>query len=251
MPQLLLRDMDMAAHLDDPERKQRYVTTVFETVAPSYDRFTRWCSMGLDMVWKRQLLALVKSATAPCHRLVDLACGTGDLTVPLAHLVPQGEVLGLDLAEPMIHLAQERRRRTRVANVTFLVGDMMNLPLPPASVDGVTVSYGLRNTPEVSGALMEIQRVLKPGGFLASLDFARPVNPLWRRLFLHYLWQSGCFYGWLWHREPSAYAYLAESIDRFHSAEELARALRQAGFAILAEHQWLFGAVCVHLARKQ
>jgi demethylmenaquinone methyltransferase/2-methoxy-6-polyprenyl-1,4-benzoquinol methylase len=251
MSQTTLRNMNMAEYLQDPERKQRYVTKVFEIVAPSYDRFTRWCSAGLDMAWKRELLAMVKCRLAPEHRVVDLACGTGDLTFAVSRLVPQGEVLGLDVAEPMIHLAQQRLRRLQVPNVSFQVGDMMALPFPEGSVDGVTVGYGLRNVPDPHRALAEIHRVLRPGGFLASLDFTRPANPLWRWLFLQYLLLAGSFYGWLWHREPAAYAYLAESIARFNSAPEMSAAMSQAGFEVLSENPWLFGAVCIHLARKK
>src|SRR4051794_10763517 len=111
MPQATLRNMDMAEHLQDPNRKQEYVTKVFEIVAPSYDRFTRWCSVGLDMAWKRDFLTLIKGRIEPNHRIVDLACGTGDLSFPVARLVPEGEVIGLDVAEAMIQLAEQRRLR--------------------------------------------------------------------------------------------------------------------------------------------
>jgi demethylmenaquinone methyltransferase/2-methoxy-6-polyprenyl-1,4-benzoquinol methylase len=151
----------------------------------------------------------------------------------------------------MIRLAEQRCLREHATNTRFLVGDMMALPLPERSIDAVTIGYGLRNCPRLAGALAEIYRVLKPGGYVASLEFTRPTNTLWRWLFLQYLLAAGNFFGWLWHREPAVYGYLARSIAQFHSQGELARAMNDAGFEVRAEHPWLFGAVCVHLARKR
>jgi len=224
---------------------------VFQTVASSYDRFTRLSSLGLDMAWKREMLGQVKARLRPDHQVLDLATGTGDLAFALAGSVRSGRVIGIDIAENMIHLAEQARRQRKVTNVEFRVGDMMDLGLAPASVDAVTVSYGLRNCPDLRRSLREIHRVLKPGGVFASLDFVRPQSVLWERIFLTALLASCNFFGWLWHREPAVYAYLPHSIAHFVSIRELARALADSGFEVLVERPKLNGMIAIHLARKK
>ncbi len=128
---------------------------------------------------------------------------------------------------------------------------MMDLHLGPASMDAVTVSYGLRNCPDLRLALREIHRVLKPGGVLASLDFVKPRSTVWERIFLKGLLASCSFFGWLWHREPAAYAYLPHSIAHFVSIRELSRVLEDSGFEVLVERARLNGMIAIHLARKR
>ena len=247
---LTLEGLDVHEYLRDGARKQNYVNTVFEIVAASYDRFTRLGSFGLDMAWKRELLGLVRARLRPDHQILDLATGTGDLAFALAPAVRGGRVIGIDIAENMIQRAEQARRQRKVPNVEFRVGDMMDLRLAPASIDAVTVSYGLRNCPDLRLALHEIHRVLKPGGLLASLDFVRPQSELWERIFLKGLLASCNFFGWLWHGEPAVYAYLPHSIAHFVSLRELSRALADAGFEVLAERPRLNGMIAIHLARK-
>jgi demethylmenaquinone methyltransferase/2-methoxy-6-polyprenyl-1,4-benzoquinol methylase len=248
---LTLEGLDVHEHLRDGTRKQSYVNTVFEIVASSYDRFTRLASLGLDMAWKREALGLVKVHLRPGHQVLDLATGTGDLAFALAATVRSGKVIGIDIAENMIQRAEQARRQRKITNVEFRVGDMMNLPLESASMDAVTVSYGLRNCPDLRLALREIYRVLKPGGVFASLDFVRPHSALWERIFLTGLLASCNFFGWLWHRESAVYAYLPHSIAHFISIRELSRALANSGFEVLAERPRLTGMIAIHLARKK
>jgi demethylmenaquinone methyltransferase / 2-methoxy-6-polyprenyl-1,4-benzoquinol methylase len=248
---LALDGLDVHEHLRDSGRKQHYVNSVFQTVASSYDRFTRLSSLGLDMAWKRELVGLVKARLRREHQILDLATGTGDLAFALATTVRSGKVIGIDIAGNMIHLAQQAGRQRKIANVEFRVGDMMDLDLAPASMDAVTVSYGLRNCPDFRRALREIYRVLKPGGVLASLDFVRPESALWERIFLKALLASCTFLGWLWHREPAVYAYLPHSIVHFVSIRELSRALADSGFEVLIERPKLNGMIAIHLARKK
>ena len=176
-----LRQMRVGEHFDDPRTKQRLVTAVFEVVSGTYDRFTRMFSYGMDQTWKRELLAELAAGIAPEAHVLDLACGTGDVALAAERLVPAGSVIGLDISSPMLESATRRMRTGSVARAAFCRGDMMHIALPDASVDAVTVSYGIRNAPDYGGALDEITRVLKPGGLLLTLDFFRPANPLCRR----------------------------------------------------------------------
>jgi demethylmenaquinone methyltransferase/2-methoxy-6-polyprenyl-1,4-benzoquinol methylase len=128
---------------------------------------------------------------------------------------------------------------------------MIALPLPASSVDLVTIGYGLRNASRFDVALDEVARVLRRGGHLVTLDFCKPANLVWRRLFLGYLAVAGSVYGWAWHREPAVYSYIPRSIERFVTADELTAALRRRGFDVYHVAQKLLGGICVHAAVKR
>lgn len=242
-----LRHLDAAKHLDDPATKQRYVTAVFDLVAPRYDDFTRWFSFGMDERWKRELvhLALAASERAGGSAIVaDLASGTGDIAFALAD---QGRfVVAIDASKEMLTHAATRGLGSNGAGPRLAGGDMTALPIPTASVDVVTVGYGLRNASQLGASLDEIARVLRPGGHVIALDFYKPRSAVWRTLFLNYLAVAGSIYGWVLHREPAAYGYIARSISRYITATELSDALVRRGFVVYEERRRLIGGIAIH-----
>jgi demethylmenaquinone methyltransferase/2-methoxy-6-polyprenyl-1,4-benzoquinol methylase len=248
-----LRGLDAKEHLDDPAIRQRYVTAVFDLVAPRYDAFTRWFSFGMDAEWKREVVSL---ATVAMPRrddqaavVADLACGTGDLAFALA--ASNRRVVGLDVSLEMLERASVRMRAANGGAPRFAAGDMVALPLADASIDVVTIGYGLRNAPRLDAALNEVTRILRPGGHVVTLDFFRPANAIWRQLFLGYLTAAGNLYGWAWHREPAAYGYIPRSTARFVTADELTAQLAARGFDVYHARRKLLGGICVHAARKR
>lgn len=251
MPEPTLRHMDLEEHLNDPARKQQYVTTMFDIIAPKYDWFTRIYSLGMDQPWKKELLAHVADKVPADGSALDLASGTGDIAFAVGTLLTRGKVLGIDVSPEMVRIAQSRQQKGGVPNVRFQVGDMMKLDLPDASMDVVSIGYGLRNVPDFRGALREIARVMKPGAILANLDFARPRNFLWRFTYLTYLSITGNFVGWWVHGEAAVYGYISRSIAKFVSWQDLAKAMEESGLEVLATRPKLLGGVCLHVARKK
>ena len=244
-----LRGLDPDRQLDDPATRQRYVTAVFDLIAPRYDDFTRWFSFGMDAAWKRELATLADAALPGDRRaavVADLACGTGDIAFPLAR--GPRVVVGFDVSLEMLRRADERARAESGGAPQFAAADMVALPLASRSIGLVTIGYGLRNAPALGPALDEVARVLRPGGHVVTLDFCKPANALWRRAFLGYLAAAGNLYGWAWHREPAAYGYIPRSIARFVTADELAAAMRQRGFDVYHIGRRLLGGICVHAA---
>jgi ubiquinone/menaquinone biosynthesis methyltransferase len=233
--------MSLERHLSDPALKQQFVTPMFDIIASRYDRFTRLFSFGLDRRWKAQLLAELAPFVGENTRALDLACGTGDLAFALA--ARGSHVTGIDASPRMI---EEAKRRS--SSVDFVVGDMTALDVPDASVDVVTAGYALRNVPDYRRALREIARVLRPGGRLLTLDFYRPENIIWRRAFIAYLSASGNIVGWLWHREPVVYGYIARSVDHYISATDFTTALQESGFAAERVYRRLLGGIALHHA---
>lgn len=256
-PESVLRTLDVETHLGDPSLKQAFVTPMFDIIAPRYDRFTRLFSFGMDAGWKREAMDAVREAARrirPVRRALDLATGTGDLAVALARLWPGVHVDALDASPRMIEQAQQRlatRDAALATMVTPILGDMMALPQDEASVDVITASYAVRNVPDARGAVREMARVLRPGGVLVTLDFYRPSFAPWRAVFLTYLQVAGDMVGYLWHRDPVVYGYIARSIAHFMSDRDFSAILDDEGFEVESVTRYLFGGVARHVARRR
>ena len=246
-----LAELDVDTHLADPALKQRFVTPMFDLIAPRYDRFTRLFSYGMDRRWKAELIRWTTDSISERARVLDLACGTGDLAFAAGRRATRGEVIGIDASVEMIAIANRRAlAEASTGNVRFVVDDLSMLDFPDASVDAVMAGYALRNVPDHGRAIAEIARVLRPGGVLATLDFYRPESDLWRALFLRYLAVAGNCVGWLWHREPVAYGYIAKSIDHFVSWQSFSRTLTAHDLRVEGVRTKLLGGVALHFARR-
>jgi demethylmenaquinone methyltransferase / 2-methoxy-6-polyprenyl-1,4-benzoquinol methylase len=232
----------------DRERKQAFVTPMFDVIAPRYDQFTRLFSFGMDRAWKAQLINRVRQHVPERATLVDVACGTGDLVADFTDDPRVSQRVGVDASVAMIAAA---RARHHAGTAHFIAGDIMALPLPDASVELLTAGYALRNTPDLDDALGEIARVVTTGGVVAVLDFYRPERLWWRVLFLGYLRVAGDLVGWWWHRRPVVYGYIARSVDAFVSATDFSAALDRAGFDLIDSRRYLLGGIGLHLARRR
>ena len=230
--------MRVAERIATPEGKRRYVRALFATIADRYDFITIALSFGLDRRWKTRLVNLASPAAGA--RALDLATGTGDIAFALA--ARGADVVGLDITHRMLVLARAKRKEK------FVVGDMLALPFPPRSFDIVTTGYGLRNVPSLTIAVDEIQRVLRPGGQLVSLDFNRPRNAVVRAAFLAYLTLVGAALGWILHRDPDTYRYIPASILQYSDAAAVARLLEARGFVRATYHPILGGLMTIHHA---
>src|SRR5690348_5313255 len=192
---------------------------MFDRIAPVYDAMNRVMTAGLDVRWRRLAAA---SVVRPGDRVLDAACGTGDLAVADAEAGAR-EVVGVDFSPRMLERA--RRKSTKIE---WVEGDLLSLPFPDASFDAATVGFGVRNVPELERGLRELRRVLRPGGRLAVLEITRPrgaLRPfftLWFDLVVPLVGRALPTGG--------AYAYLPASVRRFPRAEELAALLGAAGF---------------------
>jgi demethylmenaquinone methyltransferase/2-methoxy-6-polyprenyl-1,4-benzoquinol methylase len=234
--------LSLRAELSTPDGKRRYVRRLFATIADKYDFVTVFLSWGQDRRWKRRLIELARLTAS--DRVLDLACGTGDLL--FAACPPAGSAVGMDVTLRMIELAARKRRR----GTQFVVGDMHTLPFNAQRFDVVTTGYGLRNVSDIGKAVGEIYRVLAPGGRFLSLDFNRPRNPVVRAAFISYLTVVGSVLGWALHRDPDTYRYIPESIRRYPGADGVAHLLRHEGFVGVQSIRVLGGLMAIHVAHK-
>jgi demethylmenaquinone methyltransferase/2-methoxy-6-polyprenyl-1,4-benzoquinol methylase len=226
-----------------PDGKRRYVRRLFATIADRYDFITGFLSYGQDRKWKRRLIGMAELRGS--DRVLDLACGTGDLL--FSAVPPARSGVGLDVTHRMLQLAQRRRNDRRAPLVT---ADMLALPFADGHFTVVTTGYGLRNVPDLDLALREIHRVLAPGGRLLSLDFNRPGNPLVRGVYHAYLTVVGSLLGLALHADPDTYRYIPESIRNYPGATAVAGLMTHYGFADVRVVPVLCGLMAIHVAKK-
>ncbi|HEX7122693.1 MAG TPA: ubiquinone/menaquinone biosynthesis methyltransferase [Gemmatimonadaceae bacterium] len=250
-PRPRLEEMDIDAMLRDPERKPLLVTPMFDLVAPRYDQFTRRFSFGMDRRWKARLVRSVVRDAPRGGRVIDMACGTGDLAFAVAAARADLHVTGVDASSEMLRRAEERRHRLGAHNVSLVAGDLGRLGLPNASADVVTAGYAVRNAPSWEGAVGELARVLRPEGRLYTLDFFLPGNRIWRGVLLRYLRLAGRLVGWWWHREPMAYGYIERSIVHFTSVAGFTTALQRNGLEVTSVQRFLGGGIAIHEATRR
>ncbi len=240
--------------LADAQSKREYNRRLFAVVAGRYDAVTTVLSFGRDRSWKRYLVdSLPKGGV---HEALDIACGTGDLTLAIADRYPEARVTGADLAEEMLARARRNSRRraparpTRSASLVFEMGDMSDLTYEDGRFDLVTAGYALRNAPDLEKALHSLCRVLRPGGTLAILDFSHLDQPAVASVQIGLLRFWGRLWGKLLHDNPEVYGYIAESLRRFPSRRALEAQLRDAGFRFVRSRTFFLGLIAVTFARK-
>ncbi|MDB6018285.1 MAG: Demethylmenaquinone methyltransferase [Pedosphaera sp.] len=206
------------------EQRAAKVNDLFATIAPRYDLINDLQSFGLHRYWKRRLVRL--AAGQPGERALDLCCGTGDVAFALAR---QGMVVaGLDFSEPMLAVAEQRQKASGpTPEVRFLLGDAQRIPFPDASFDVVTMSYGLRNLADWEAGLREMRRVVRPGGRLLVLDFGKPDNALWRRIYFAYLKSLVPLLGRLFCGDADTHSYILESLQHYAAQNGVAAKMRE------------------------
>jgi demethylmenaquinone methyltransferase/2-methoxy-6-polyprenyl-1,4-benzoquinol methylase len=227
-----------------PEKQDlRLMREMFGTIAPRYDFVTRTFSYGMDLRWKR--LGVQNAPLAEDAVVLDLASGTGDFSWLVAKRLPRARAVAVDLTEDMLRVARARGVAEAVC------GNATVLPFADATFDCVFIGYGLRNFPDLTGAVREIERVTRPGGLLVNLDFFLPANFLLRRLYLGYLYAQGAFWGILLHGRPRVYTYIPDSLQGFISIEEFSALLEQMGYVLMDARQYVFGGIGLHWAIKR
>ncbi|MBQ9759583.1 MAG: bifunctional demethylmenaquinone methyltransferase/2-methoxy-6-polyprenyl-1,4-benzoquinol methylase UbiE [Opitutales bacterium] len=224
------------------------VQKMFAGIAKRYDVANLLLSGGCSFYWTRRLVAQVKRF-AP-KEIADLATGSGDVAFELKRRLPGARVRGFDFCEEMLAVARERAEKIPGAEaIEFAFGDCMALPLEEASVDAVTIAYGVRNFEDRPRGLREIRRVLKPGGKVFVLEFTQPAA-WFRPIYFFYLKFLLPLVARAVTGDKKAYDYLAGSIEAFPPKERLAAELRDAGFSSVRAIGLTASIVAIHVAEK-
>jgi demethylmenaquinone methyltransferase / 2-methoxy-6-polyprenyl-1,4-benzoquinol methylase len=234
------------------------VRTMFSRIAPRYDFLNHLLSLSLDRVWRRRAAVKFQRILRRTDaRVLDLCCGTGDLTFAMervrlkalrdsgAYQIP---MVGSDFAQPMLERAQEKGRKHHRAAV-FVASDVLRLPFPNACFDLVTTAFGFRNLANYENGLHEIARVLKENGQVGILEFSEPKGGPMAGVFRFYFRHILPNIGGIISGSKEAYRYLPGSVEKFPTRTELAAMMKKAGFTDIRISSWNFGSVVLHSAR--
>lgn len=223
---------------------------MFDAIAGRYDFLNHLLSAGIDRRWRRR--AIRSLALTGRERVLDLCTGTGDLAIAAVDARPgAARVVGIDFSGEMLRVGQDKLQRRRLTSRIALVrGDATRIALGDATVDAVTIAFGIRNVENTAAACAEMHRVLKPGGRLAILEFAIPTAPGVRAFYLWYFTHVLPRIGKVVSRHNAAYEYLPESVGAFASSGEFVTILQQSGFRDISAVPFTFGIVYLYTARR-
>lgn len=222
---------------------------IFNRIAKSYDSVNRVLSFGLDIGWRKKVNALLPQKQG--LHLLDLATGTADQAIMLCDINPNIEkAVGMDLSEEMLNVGRTKIGRFG-ERIVLQAGDACNIPSEENCFDAVTISFGIRNVPDVVQSMREMHRILNSGGKALVLEFSLPKNPIVRFGHLFYLRYVLPFVGGLISGDYQAYRYLNTSIEAFPYGEEFCDLFREAGFKTVHAHPVSFGIATIYEAIKE
>lgn len=238
--------------VSDQVSAARAVREMFTSIAPRYDLLNHVLSFNVDRMWWRRTARTFREVIArPDARVLDLCCGTGDMTFALRRQAGKSSprILGADFSHAMLQCAKAKSSAVQNSPPGWIEADALNLPFPSAHFDLVTSAFGFRNLADYDAGLREIVRILRPGGECGILDFSDPkgaMGSLYRVYFKQVLPRIGTMISGV--RGP--YAYLPASVERFPEPEEMLARMKAAGFAEATWTPYTFGIAGLYRGKK-
>ena len=227
----------------------RAVREMFSKIATRYDFLNHVLSLNIDKRWRRLVRRELESVLAdPSAVVLDVACGTGDLSLELSR-ESRASIIGTDFCHPMLAIADAKTAEANVS-IPYVEGDAMRLPFADDSFDALTIAFGLRNLSNFGEGLAELRRVLKPNGKLVVLEFSKPIIPGFDRLFDLYFTKILPRIGGAVSGSRGAYEYLRDSVSKFPDQKGLVELMRTAGFAAVRYTNLTGGIAAIHNGTK-
>ncbi len=228
--------------------KKEQVRTMFNDIAPKYDLLNHVLSMGIDILWRKKVRRLL--ATIQPKRILDIATGTGDLAIELAKLKPE-EIIGADIAVDMLKIGENKVKAKKLDSIIKMEpGDSENLRFEDNYFDAVTVAFGVRNYENLLKGLTEMNRVMRPGGLVAILEFSKPHGFPFRNIYNFYFKNILPGVGRMVSKNDEAYTYLPDSVQKFPENKDFMEVMKQAGYSNINQQRLTFGIATLYSATK-
>ncbi len=238
------------AYMNSTETKAKAVREMFSSIARRYDFLNHFLSLGIDIRWRKEAVALFGSLAG--KNVLDVACGTGDLAIAI---VKAGDdtttVTGADFSKEMLKIGIEKIKKNNLARrVTLEEGDALNLKYDDSSFDCVSCAFGVRNFADLDIGLKEMSRVLKKGGTMVVLEFTAPKNRLVGLLYRFYFTRLLPVIGGVVSGKKSAYTYLPDSVYKFPSPPEFKKRMESVGLSDVSFIPLTLGICGIHTGVK-
>lgn len=227
----------------------RKVREMFSRISPRYDFLNHFLSINIDKCWRKLVRKFLVDVLNDRNAIVlDVACGTGDLSIELQR-DSAAKVIGTDFCRPMLAIAKEKNE-IQPRSIPYIEGDAMSLPFPNDTFDALTIAFGLRNLSNWEDGLRELNRVIKPNGKLVVLEFSEPVVPGFRQAYNLYFNKVLPKIGGAFSGETNAYQYLSESVSRFPNQKKLKAMMAAVGFSNVEYRNLTGGIAAIHSGDK-
>jgi len=232
--------------------KARQIRQMFSSIAPRYDLLNHLLSLNIDKSWRRKAVSLMRAGSNHQQALwLDLCCGTGDLSLEMLRQGGQ-RIVSSDFSHTMLRLNLDKlRHRDTRSKISLVEADALTLPFPANTFDAVAIAFGLRNLESPEIGLAEMCRVLKPSGRVVVLEFSKPTNALFDRLFQQYFFNVLPRIGAVLSRHNHAYTYLPESVSQFPDQVRLAGIFVTCGFDKIGYVNLTGGIAAIHWGEKK
>jgi demethylmenaquinone methyltransferase/2-methoxy-6-polyprenyl-1,4-benzoquinol methylase len=230
------------------EGKKQQVAQMFNNIAGKYDFLNHFLSLGIDKIWRKKAIALLKDLPHP--HILDVATGTGDMALQ-AQKQLDCLVTGVDISEGMLRVASQKINSQNLQDkIKVLEGDSEELPFENNEFDAIMVAFGVRNFENLQKGLREMARVLRPGGRVVILEFSKPVHFPFKQIYLFYFKYLLPFFGGLISKDKAAYTYLPSSVLHFPDGQAFDRELEMAGLSAQRRMRLSMGIATIYLAEK-
>jgi demethylmenaquinone methyltransferase/2-methoxy-6-polyprenyl-1,4-benzoquinol methylase len=229
--------------------KREQVELMFNNISPKYDLLNRVLSLGIDKIWRKQALNLLKK-DKPAY-ILDVATGTADLAIEAATRLKPTSIVGIDIAENMLQIGREKIAKKHLDNIiTLQKGDSEKINFKDNTFDAVIVSFGVRNFHNLELGLSEIYRVLKPGGNIMVLEFSKPQKAPFKQVYQFYFKNILPTIGKIISKDTAAYTYLPDSVNAFPDGKAFCTILEKVGFGIQHFKPFTFGVCTSYVGKK-
>jgi len=229
--------------------KKQQVASMFNSIAHSYDLLNRILSFGIDIIWRKRAVRVLKKYQPQI--ILDIATGTGDFALAIVKKIPLSKVIGIDISENMLEKAKQKIARKKMNDrIGVELGDSEKMKFADASFDAITVAFGVRNFENLDTGLFEMYRVIKPGGVAVILEFSKPEHFPIKQLYFFYFNTIVPAIGKLFSKDSRAYNYLPESVDAFPYGDAFLEHATHVGFAKTKHIQLSFGIASLYVCEK-